>query len=89
MDRRDRGEEVQAQLEQQCFNLAPERWAIIYREKMLGELGEGEIPIGADDLDELDKFMEDQEARFQQALNARHTASLNNQVEALSWGPWS
>lgn len=92
MEQRNRGEEMRAQLEHQTFNLNPERWALLYRDQMLGEMGiadeNGELQLGADDLDDLDRYMDEQEARFQKVLNGKHTMSAN-QVEPLSWGPWS
>lgn len=86
-------EDVNAELEHQCFNLAPERWGLIYRDQLLGMAGqpngEGEIPIGVDELDELDRYMDQEEDRFQRIINGRHTVSGSDQIEPLSWGAWS
>jgi len=35
MDRRTQLDDMQAELEHQCFNLFPERWGSLYREQML------------------------------------------------------
>ena len=62
MDRRHRLEDKNAELEQQTYNLFPDRWADLYKDKLLAELGlpngEGEIPLQEDDLAALDKFMD-------------------------------
>ena len=83
-------EDLDAQLERECFNLNLDRWLLIYKDRMLGDLAlssddEG-TPLGADDLDELDRYMEEQERgyknqvaqqeqRFQDTLYGRHTMS--------------
>jgi hypothetical protein len=87
MDRRVQMEDLDTQLERQCFNLNLERWMVIYRDRILGSVGltdeDGGTPLGADDLDELDAYMESQERSFaaqqenrvQEILHGKHTMS--------------
>jgi len=69
MDRRTQLDDMNAELEHQCFNLFPERWGALYREQMLpgvaGPKGVSvssaadEIPVT--DPDELDSWYENLE----------------------------
>lgn len=89
MDRRDRIEDKNAELEQQTFNLMPERWVELYRDSLLGALGianeEGEVPLTEDDLDDLDKFMERLEKNNRFTMTGAETASDFRD----EWGVWT
>ena len=99
MERRTRYEDLQNELEQQTMNLAPERWNLLYRDKLLGISGlpndEGEIQIGVDELNELDQYMESQEQKFQEIISGKHTLRgdsptdyRSQQADEMVWGPW-
>lgn len=101
MRRRTEMEDLDVQLERECFNLAPERWTQVYRDRILGAIdaNDGGIPLTTDDLDELDSYMEERERAFrqeqqlQQVLGTKRTMSgaqpSAQQAAPLSWGPWS
>lgn len=88
LSRRIQIEDVNAELEQQTFNLAPDRWVELYRDQMLGKLGipneDGEIPLTEDDLDDLDKFVERLEKNGKFSMTGAQTPDLRNQ-----WGNWT
>jgi hypothetical protein len=105
MRRRTEMEDLDVQLERECFNLAPDRWTQVYRDRILGTIDadDGGIPLTADDLDNLDRYMEEQERAFkqelqlQQVLGTKRTMSgaqssvdnrVTQQATPLSWGPW-
>jgi len=98
MDRRTRTEDLQEELEMQTLNLAPERWVVLYKDKMLGITGtpndDGEIQIGVDELDELDSYMDQQEQKFQEVISGKHSIrgrsgqGFSDQAEPLQWGAW-
>lgn len=66
MDRRDKLQDRQDELEQQTFNLFPERWAKVYRPEILGDIQAdievGSLPENAEiaitDPDQLDAWFE-------------------------------
>lgn len=88
LDRRLKVEDRAAELEQQTFNLYPERWAELYRDQLLGKLQipneEGEIPLTEDDLDDLDKFMERLERGGQFTMSGGDAAP----DFPRNWGAW-
>ena len=87
MERRTRWEDTHAQLEQQTFNLFPERWSELYKDELLAELGlpneEGEIPLQEDDLAALDQFMEKIERGGTFSMSGGQTADVREE-----WGRW-
>ncbi len=87
MDRRHRLEDKNAELEQQTYNLFPDRWADLYKDKLLAELGlpngEGEIPLQEDDLAALDKFMDQLERGQAFTMNGGQAADVREE-----WGRW-
>lgn len=89
MDRRTKVEDKNAELEQQTFNLFPERWADLYRDQLLGALGvaneEGEIPLSEDDLDSLDQFM----ARLERNNNFSMSGADTPDDFRTEWGRWT
>lgn len=108
LERRTQMEDADIRLERQCFNLNFERWMLIYKDRLLGEVGmpndEGEIPVTVDDLEEVDRYFEEQEAlfkqqaaaqeqRFQNTLHGKHTMSGApmdwRASEGLEWGRWT
>ena len=99
LDRRMTGEDLQSKLEQQTFNLAPDRWELIYKDKILGAIGlsgdDGEIQIGVDELDELDQYMDQQEQKFQEVLGGTHglrgdgLVDYREHADRLVWGEWT
>lgn len=103
LQRRIEMEDIDAQMERQTLNLNPEQWVRLYRDRVMRQLGVAteadEIPVTADDLDDLDAFMAQQEADFAAALDGKHTTSaapmgndlrsILGQAEPLSWGAWT
>lgn len=101
MVRRDKLEDLDMELERQTFNLAPDRWLLLYKDRMLGSAGDpDEVDLEIDDLADLDRYMEEREREFQDALTGTHSMSgasaqepidwlSANQAEHLQWGPWS
>ena len=99
MVRRQEMDDLDAELERQCFNLAPERWVQVYKDRIEYEYEDesGETNIGIDDLDELDRFMAQQEQSYreeqflQQTLTGKHT--MNGSQVPSEWptdpGQWS
>ena len=89
LSRRIQIEDKNAELEQQTFNLAPERWMELYRDQLLTSLGianeEGEIPLTEDDLDELDRFMAQLESKNRFSMNGSQTPSDFRS----EWGNWT
>lgn len=89
MDRRTRIEDKDAELEQQTFNLMPERWVELYKDQLFGALGianeEGEVPLTEDDLDELDKFME----RLEKGNRFSMSGADAPQEFRKDWGSWT
>lgn len=99
-------EDTDSILERQTLNLNPDQWINLYRDRVYNELGvpvekgEDEIELTEDDLSELDKFMDLQEAQFQAALQGRHTVGatttepepewydVHAQADPLQWGEW-
>lgn len=98
-------EDTDSILERQTLNLNPDMWTKLYRDRVYDELGvpitsEEEIELTENDLSELDKFMDAQEAQFQANLLGKHTMtgasttpnqdlrSALDQAEPLSWGEW-
>jgi hypothetical protein len=90
LNRRTQMEDLDVQLERECFNLNLERWMVIYKDRILGDLSlsgdDGEVPVTVDDIDEMDRYFEEQERlfklqagqqeqRFQDTLTGRHTMS--------------
>lgn len=81
--RRTEIDDRDAFLERQCMNLNYELWLKIYAKDVLGDLtGGDEVELTVDDLDDLDKFWEEQERdvqdkerQFQQALSGTRTMS--------------
>jgi hypothetical protein len=94
-------EDLDFQLERETFNLAYDRWLLLYKDRVLGQVFNpdeaGEIPLDIDDLSELDRYMEEQERAYQAAasreenlqkiLHGKRTMS-GAQAEPLQWGPW-
>lgn len=97
-------EDTDSILERQTLNLNPDMWTKLYRDRVYDELGvpitsEEEIELTENDLSELDRFMDQQEAAFQANLLGKHTMSgadtsgqdlrsAVDQAEPLSWGEW-
>ena len=83
--RRDKLEDRADFLEELTLNLNPDMWIKRYRDQVLGQMGmpneEGEIPLTTDDIDGLDRFMEEQEKawikerQFQKTLTGTSTMS--------------
>lgn len=106
LERRIEMEDTDSILERQTLNLNPDMWVKLYKDRVYNELGvpvesgENEIQLTEDDLSELDRFMERQEAAFQRDLAGKHTVSaaagapsrdwrdVRSQAEPLSWGEW-
>jgi hypothetical protein len=90
MVRREQVEDAEANLERQTFNLFPQRWSELYRDQLLAELGmpneDGEIPLREDDLDELDKFMEQLERQNKFSMSGADTPNDFHREE--KWGSW-
>lgn len=81
MNRRTQLEDMDFQLERECFNLNPEWWKVIYKDRVLGESGVDDgIPLTADDLDDLDRYMEEQERKF------RETQTATQQIDSQLFG---
>ena len=81
MNRRTQLEDMDFQLERQCFNLNPEWWKVIYKDRVLGESGVDDgIPLTADDLGDLDRYMEEQERKFREAQASSPTAQIDNKI---------
>jgi hypothetical protein len=93
-------EENDAFLERQTLNLNYEAWTRLYRDRIMRQLGvdesgEPEIEVTPDDLDELDRFMAQQEADFSSSLAGKHSMGggarafdFTAQAEPLAWGDW-
>ena len=87
MTRRTELEDMDQFLERQCFNLNPEMWANVYKDRVLGQLdsNDGGLPLTEDDLDDLDAYMRQQEESWQRehaqnqhidnVLSGKHTMS--------------
>jgi hypothetical protein len=87
MERRTEMEDADMHLERQTFNLNYDRWLLLYKDRVLAGLVDesGEIPLGIDDLADLDRYMAEQEAaylderqreeKFQNILTGTHTMS--------------
>jgi hypothetical protein len=99
MRRRDQQEDLDNELERQTLNLNPEQWVKLYRDRVLAGIatpdGEGEVQLTEDDLDELDRFMEEQERAFRENLNGRHTMAITTPdlhnlgaIPEDQWGAW-
>ncbi len=75
-------------LEQQTFNLQPDRWTELYRDQLMASLGianeEGEIPLTEDDLDELDRFMEKLESNGRFTMNGGDATQYRSE-----WSGWT
>jgi len=81
MNRRTQLEDIDFQLERQCFNLNPEWWKVIYKDRVLGESGVDDgIPLTENDLDDLDRYMEEQERKY------RETQSQQQQIDTKIFG---
>lgn len=81
------------------LNLNPDQWVLIYKDRMLGNIDadDGGIPLTVDDLDELDRYMTEQEQAwkdqhneqvFAQALTGKHTMT-GAKAAPLVWGQQS
>jgi hypothetical protein len=92
MVRREQLEDKESELERQTFNLYPQRWNELYRDQMLAEMGlpneHGEIPLMEDDLDELDRFMEQLERQNKFSMSGSSTPK-DYQVRSHDWGNWT
>jgi hypothetical protein len=90
MVRREQIEDTEAMLERQTFNLFPQRWNDLYRDQLLAGVGmaneDGEIPLREDDLDELDKFMEQLERQSKFSMSGADTPNDFHREE--KWGSW-
>lgn len=100
MIRRTEMEDMDSFLERQCFNLNPEMWTKIYKDRILGQLdaNDGGLPLTEADLDDLDAYMaqqeeswkrDNQEQAFQGVLSGKHTMSGASPAAAkapLVWG---
>jgi hypothetical protein len=95
-------------LEMQTMYLAPDNWVRFFKDRLMNELqiadGEGEVDITEEDLSELDRFMEGQEAawkkeqEFQQMIQGGVTRTMSGaqvpldwrqmNTPAQQWGPW-
>jgi hypothetical protein len=85
MNRRTHLEDMDYQLERQCFNLNPEWWKVIYKDQVVGDTGASEgIPLTEDDLDELDRYMEEQERKYREAQQAQQSTA--QQIDAKLFG---
>lgn len=72
MNRRTQLEDMDFQLERQCFNLNPDWWKVIYKDRVIGTSGADEgIPLTEDDLDDLDRYMEEQERKYREFQQAQ------------------
>jgi hypothetical protein len=91
LSRRIQVEDKNSELEQQTFNLVPERWVELYRDRLLGELGlpdeDGEIQLQEDDLDELDKFMAKLESKAKFSMTGAQT--IKDFQPQQEWGSWT
>lgn len=96
MVRRTELEDVDNFLERQCFNLNPEGWVQFYKDRVLGNLdtNDGGLPLTEDDLDELDRYMAQQESAWRDSaasernisntVNGKHT--MTGAKSPLVWG---
>lgn len=85
MNRRTQLEDMDFQLERQCFNLNPEWWKVIYKDRVVGPTGADEgIPLTENDLDELDRYMEEQERKYREAQE--RIQSQSQQVDSAVFG---
>lgn len=97
MVRRTETEDKESFLEHQCYNLNPDSWLALYKDKMLGQLdaNDGGIPLTEDDMDDLDRYMEQQERawvkqeqKIQDTIGGKHvmTGSQAAANAPLVWG---
>lgn len=87
LDRRTQLEDRQAELENQTFNLFPERWTQLYQDKTMASLGieleDGFAEEPVTDIDALDQWYEQMVAQGgKQFMNA------GSQDAAEEWGGW-
>lgn len=101
MSRRTELEDMDSFLERQCFNLNPEMWTKVYKDRILGQLdaNDGGLPLTEADLDDLDSYMAQQEESWKsqhsqdqaisQVLTGKHVMSGGSPAAAkqpLVWG---
>lgn len=91
MERRVSLEDKTSELEQQTYNLAPERWVDLYRDQMMAKLGianeDGEVPLQEDDLEDLDKFMEKLERQSKFSMSGAQAPAT--EFPRNEWGRWT
>lgn len=91
LSRRVQLDDKNSELEQQTFNLAPDRWIDLYRDQVLGEMGipneDGDIPLSEGDLDDLDSFMAKLERNAKFSMTGAQTAA--DFKPAQEWSRWA
>jgi len=92
MDRRTAIEDRRTELEQQCFNLFPERWMQIYNTtQLLSAPEDDEVPV--DDIDELTRWYESIER--QRSMGGAMADGSADPRDGQQWpadeqfGPWT